>query len=138
MITSVGSVCVLQVGLVQSVTRVSACLSKQTHCTMFSADVQKTIMTLRRLKKKFFSKNCSRVLKINRSINTLLMLVLMLTQQGFSSFLSLLVPACPAGFYGQGCSQTCACQNTERCHAGTGECVCTAGWTGLNCSDSEE
>lgn len=50
-ITSAGSVCVLQVGLVQSVTRVSACLSKQTHCTMFSADVKKTIMTLRRLKK---------------------------------------------------------------------------------------
>lgn len=48
-----------------------------------------------------------------------------------------LLAACPAGFYGEGCNQTCSCRNDGICHPASGQCVCTPGWTGPNCTEGE-
>ncbi len=42
--------------------------------------------------------------------------------------------ACPAGLYGVSCSQTCVCHNHSSCDAVSGQCVCSAGWTGDTCA----
>ncbi len=42
--------------------------------------------------------------------------------------------ACPAGLYGVSCSQTCVCHNNSSCDAVSGQCECSAGWTGDTCS----
>lgn len=49
----------------------------------------------------------------------------------------LLLAACPTGFYGKGCNRTCSCRNGGICHPASGLCVCTAGWTGPNCTEGE-
>ena len=43
--------------------------------------------------------------------------------------------ACPAGRYGQDCSEVCKCQNGGRCDAVSGRCECGAGWRGALCDD---
>lgn len=40
---------------------------------------------------------------------------------------------CSDGFYGMGCAQRCVCTNGGKCHHLTGDCNCTAGWTGMAC-----
>lgn len=45
--------------------------------------------------------------------------------------------ACPTGFYGEGCNQTCSCRNDGICHPASGQCVCTPGWTGANCTEGK-
>uniref|UniRef100_A0A8W8N5D1 Fibrillin-1 n=1 Tax=Magallana gigas TaxID=29159 RepID=A0A8W8N5D1_MAGGI len=44
---------------------------------------------------------------------------------------------CPNFKYGVNCSNNCACvlNNTKLCGHVTGECECTVGWTGTNCSE---
>lgn len=48
-----------------------------------------------------------------------------------------LLAACPAGFYGKGCNQTCSCRNGGICHPASGQCECTPGWTGPTCTEGE-
>ncbi|XP_013138696.1 PREDICTED: multiple epidermal growth factor-like domains protein 6 [Papilio polytes] len=40
---------------------------------------------------------------------------------------------CPAGRYGEQCSERCPCANNSSCDAGTGRCQCAAGWRGPHC-----
>lgn len=47
------------------------------------------------------------------------------------------VAACPAGFYGEGCNRNCSCRNDGICHPASGQCACTPGWTGPNCTKGE-
>ncbi|XP_052690973.1 LOW QUALITY PROTEIN: uncharacterized protein LOC128168852 [Crassostrea angulata] len=44
---------------------------------------------------------------------------------------------CPNFKYGVNCSNNCACvlNNTKLCDHVTGECECSVGWTGTNCSE---
>uniref|UniRef100_A0A4W5RH13 EGF-like domain-containing protein n=1 Tax=Hucho hucho TaxID=62062 RepID=A0A4W5RH13_9TELE len=49
----------------------------------------------------------------------------------------LFLAACQAGFYGESCSQTCGCHNNGSCYPGSGQCVCTPGWTGPRCLQGE-
>ncbi|KPP75217.1 multiple epidermal growth factor-like domains protein 10-like [Scleropages formosus] len=42
--------------------------------------------------------------------------------------------ACPPGQWGPNCIHTCNCHNGAFCSAYDGECKCTAGWTGLYCT----
>lgn len=49
-------------------------------------------------------------------------------------FVSVSSVACPAGLYGASCSQTCVCHNNSSCDAVSGQCECSAGWTGESCS----
>ena len=49
------------------------------------------------------------------------------------SFILQCFPGCPEGFYGIGCQQRCLCSNGGRCDHVTGDCNCTAGWTGFSC-----
>ena len=44
---------------------------------------------------------------------------------------------CPEGFYGEGCTEECECQNGASCDQFTGQCNCTAGWTGETCNKSK-
>ncbi len=44
--------------------------------------------------------------------------------------------ACPDGYYGDGC-QACMCENGASCDHISGDCDCTAGWTGLLCDESK-
>lgn len=54
-----------------------------------------------------------------------------------------LLPACPPPSlgptgcqeqrYGEGCQQTCSCQNRGLCNATDGSCSCGLGWTGKSC-----
>uniref|UniRef100_A0A8D3EBW1 Multiple EGF-like-domains 6b n=1 Tax=Scophthalmus maximus TaxID=52904 RepID=A0A8D3EBW1_SCOMX len=48
-----------------------------------------------------------------------------------------LLAACPAGFYGEACNQTCGCGNNGACHPASGQCVCPPGWTGPKCTEGE-
>ncbi len=48
-----------------------------------------------------------------------------------------LLAACPPSSYGEGCNQTCSCRNDGICHPASGQCVCTPGWTGPNCTEGE-
>ena len=41
--------------------------------------------------------------------------------------------ACPEGFYGQDCSQTCDCLNGATCSPFDGTCTCAEGYTGTRC-----
>ena len=45
--------------------------------------------------------------------------------------------ACTPNKYGQGCLQTCQCQNGASCNAVDGSCTCTAGVRGVNCETSK-
>lgn len=45
--------------------------------------------------------------------------------------------ACPPGQWGPNCVHTCYCHNGAFCSAYDGECKCTAGWTGLYCTQRE-
>ncbi|CAH2209498.1 jg13099, partial [Pararge aegeria aegeria] len=40
---------------------------------------------------------------------------------------------CEAGRFGEQCSERCPCANNSSCDAGTGRCVCAAGWRGELC-----
>ena len=40
---------------------------------------------------------------------------------------------CPQGRYGDQCLQQCQCKNGAVCHPATGQCQCSAGWTGQSC-----
>ena len=40
---------------------------------------------------------------------------------------------CPDGRYGADCSLSCQCRNGSPCDHITGQCVCTAGFTGTFC-----
>lgn len=44
---------------------------------------------------------------------------------------------CPNFKYGNNCSNDCACKfnNTKICDHVTGECECSVGWTGTDCSE---
>lgn len=48
-----------------------------------------------------------------------------------------MLAACSPGFYGDGCNQSCSCRNNGTCHPASGQCSCTAGWTGPTCTDGE-
>ena len=50
---------------------------------------------------------------------------------------SYLLAACPTGFYGEECNQTCSCHNGGICHSASGQCGCMPGWTGPNCTKGE-
>ncbi|KAK0133701.1 Multiple epidermal growth factor-like domains protein 6 [Merluccius polli] len=52
-------------------------------------------------------------------------------------FFFVCLAACPDGFYGDGCNQSCGCHNEGSCHPASGQCVCTAGWTGPNCTEGQ-
>ncbi|XP_037810487.1 protein draper isoform X5 [Lucilia sericata] len=41
---------------------------------------------------------------------------------------------CPTGYYGESCDQVCRCKNNSSCDPDTGRCICSAGWTGDDCS----
>lgn len=41
---------------------------------------------------------------------------------------------CPAGFYGEDCTEECRCYNNSSCNAQTGACICNKGWTGADCT----
>ncbi|XP_073841078.1 multiple EGF like domains draper isoform X3 [Musca autumnalis] len=41
---------------------------------------------------------------------------------------------CKPGFYGENCDQVCRCKNNSSCDPDTGRCICSAGWTGEDCS----
>ncbi|KAK0133702.1 Multiple epidermal growth factor-like domains protein 6 [Merluccius polli] len=45
--------------------------------------------------------------------------------------------ACPQGFYGLDCQETCVCLNGGRCDHASGACSCLAGWIGPHCNRSE-
>lgn len=45
--------------------------------------------------------------------------------------------ACPAGFYGEACNQSCSCRNGGICHPASGGCLCSPGWTGPNCQEGK-
>jgi len=40
------------------------------------------------------------------------------------------------GSYGVDCEWSCECRGSTDCHPVTGQCVCTAGWTGYACQHS--
>ncbi|VDO45390.1 unnamed protein product, partial [Onchocerca flexuosa] len=44
--------------------------------------------------------------------------------------------ACPAGFYGWYCSQSCDCQNGATCDPDNGQCRCLSGYFGKQCEQS--
>lgn len=44
---------------------------------------------------------------------------------------------CPEGRFGAGCLLLCSCSGAP-CDRATGECVCSAGWTGHDCAQGEE
>lgn len=41
---------------------------------------------------------------------------------------------CPAGKYGEDCMKDCNCKNNSSCDAITGNCICSRGWQGDDCS----
>ena len=41
------------------------------------------------------------------------------------------------GMYGQDCEGRCQCENGAQCDSVTGECNCTAEWSGTHCNISE-
>jgi len=44
---------------------------------------------------------------------------------------------CAAGSYGVNCESSCQCRDSSDCHPVTGQCVCSAGFTGLACQQSQ-
>lgn len=47
------------------------------------------------------------------------------------------VSACPDGYYGLDCANTCSCGNGAQCDHVTGDCSCPPGWVGDNCNQRE-
>ena len=45
------------------------------------------------------------------------------------------VVECSAGTFGSGCGAFCSCMNGGVCDSATGECRCTSGWMGSDCSE---
>ena len=45
--------------------------------------------------------------------------------------------ACPKGLFGPFCQEVCTCENGGDCDPVYGACNCTAGYEGVNCTDSE-
>jgi len=45
---------------------------------------------------------------------------------------------CPDGKYGAGCASTCKCGSRGVCHAVTGTCDCSPGWSGEDCASHDE
>jgi len=44
-----------------------------------------------------------------------------------------ILAVCVAGFYGDGCNQTCTCTNGGSCDPVHGQCICPAGFHGDSC-----
>ncbi|XP_071811163.1 uncharacterized protein [Apostichopus japonicus] len=55
--------------------------------------------------------------------------------QSYKGFMMLNVRACPSGFWGIYCNNTCpVCYYQGICHEETGQCICQPGYHGDNCS----
>lgn len=44
------------------------------------------------------------------------------------------IKACPAGTYGVNCAEECVCGENAKCDPVTGDCLCSAGWFGDQCT----
>jgi len=47
------------------------------------------------------------------------------------------VAACAAGTFGVNCEERCSCMSNSTCDAVTGQCQCSAGWTGDQCQHGQ-
>ncbi|XP_071810992.1 uncharacterized protein [Apostichopus japonicus] len=57
--------------------------------------------------------------------------------QSYKGFMILKVRACPSGFWGIYCNNTCpVCYYQGICHEETGQCICQAGYHGKDCSQA--
>lgn len=42
---------------------------------------------------------------------------------------------CRTGYYGENCDKVCRCLNNSSCDPDSGNCICSAGWTGPDCAE---
>ncbi|XP_017136793.1 protein draper isoform X6 [Drosophila miranda] len=42
---------------------------------------------------------------------------------------------CRTGYYGENCDKVCRCLNNSSCDPDNGNCICSPGWTGVDCNE---